>query len=744
MKRINYNFNTDWYFKAENDESVKEINLPHSNRLLPHHYFSEKDYQFVSWYRREFTLPEEYRNKVVLLNFAGVMSYAKIYINGEYVASHKGGYTPFTLRIEKFINFAEKNVLTIKVDSTRRNDIPPEGNLVDYLLFGGIYREVELIIVDPVYLVDTFFKISVIKQQAELRPEFTINNTRDKELSVELKVTIFDQQDRVVVQNDYSINLIPGQSVYQISPIILEEPELWTLENPYLYQAKVELKGNYEDQYLQKIGIRKVEFKEDGSFYLNNRPLKLRGLNRHQAYPYLGNAVGARMQKKDAEILKYELGLNFVRSAHYPAHPEFLNHCDEIGLLVFEELPGWQHIGDEGWQAVAEENLREMIIRDRNHPSIFIWGVRINESPDNHQFYLKTNQIAHLLDPTRPTGGVRNFRDSEFLEDVFTYNDFALNLKGKIKEPQEVPYMITEYMGHKFPTKAFDSTERLIKHALYHAQIQDLQYSHSNIAGACGWCAFDYNTHADFGSGNRICFHGVCDIYREPKFAAYFYKSQQSPDIKPNIFIARHLIPSFNEDFGNQVVVFSNCEEVELYLDDELHSRSEPSVDKYPGLPHPPFVFDDCNWWEWGAATIGSLKAIGKIAGQKVVEHEIFPPGKPAGIELKADYHQLVNDGSDLTRVVVRLVDQNRQLLHLANHIVNFEISGPADLIGENPAVLEAGRTAVFVRAKRSTGKVRLKATLSGYYQLQSEVEFEIIENDDIFVPKIERGILDD
>ncbi len=292
----------------------------------------------------------------------------------------------------------------------------------------------------------------------------------------------------------------------------------------------------------------------------------LRGLNRHQMFPYLGGAMPDRGQRKDAEILKYDLGVNFVRSSHYPANPSFLTRCDEIGLLVLEEIPGWQYIGDEEWKNLAKKNVEEMIVRDRNHASIFLWGVRINESEDDHDFYLDTNRIAHSLDSSRKTCGVRNFRESEFLEDVFTYNDFEHNLEGEIKSPYHISYMITEYMGHMYPTKSYDSIERLIKHAVYHAKIQNCQYGMHNLAGASGWCAFDYNTHAYFGSGDRICYHGVCDIFRLPKFAAYFYKSQMDPEIEKVVFIARHFTPSFNEDYGDEIIIFSNCDEIDLYV----------------------------------------------------------------------------------------------------------------------------------------------------------------------------------
>jgi len=385
--------------------------------------------------------------------------------------------------------------------------------------------------------------------------------------------------------------------------------------------------------------------------------------------------------------------------------------------LVLEEIPGWQYIGDEEWKNLAKKNVEEMIIRDRNHASIFLWGVRINESKDDHDFYLNTNRIAHSLDSSRQTCGVRNFQESEFLEDVFTCNDFEYNLEGKLELPQNIPYMITEYMGHMYPTKSYDSVERIIKHAVYHAKIQNCQYGMQNLAGASGWCAFDYNTHADFGSGDRICYHGVCDIFRLPKFAAYFYKSQMDPEIEKVIFIARYLIPSFNEDYGDEIIVFSNCDEIDLYVGEKYINSAKPDRINYLNLPHPPFIFKNCMLYEWaakwGAGNITSLKAIGKINGKEVAQHEIFPFGRPDKLVLKPDYAELIADGADCVRVIIELQDKNSQILHLSHHPVFFEMSGPGKLIGENPFSLEAGKGAVFIQAGREPGKIGLKAYIN-------------------------------
>ncbi|TFG93357.1 MAG: beta-galactosidase [Candidatus Atribacteria bacterium] len=720
------NFNTDWYFLNTDIENAKNIhsgdnkfakvNLPHSNKIVPHHYFEEKDYQFISWYYRNFYINEKYKGKRIIIEFDGVMSVANIYVNGEFAGEHKGGYNSFSFDITDYINFEGKNIIAVRVDSTRRIDIPPEGGVVDYMLFGGIYRNARLVIVENIHINWSFMEvIEATKKSAIIHPKFELINLYNEDKEAIIITKLMDEDNKTVITKETALIIKTGKNIVKQEHISLLNPKLWHPNHPYLYNVYIQVKiGNrIFDDFNTKIGMRKFEFKDDGKFYINGESFKLRGLNRHQMFPYLGGAMPDRGQRKDAEILKYGLGVNFIRSSHYPASPSFLDRCDEIGLLVLEEMPGWQYIGNEEWKNIAKKNIEEMIIRDRNHASIFLWSVRINESKDDHDFYLNTNRIAHSLDSSRQTCGVRNFQESEFLEDVFTCNDFEYNLEGKLELPQNIPYMITEYMGHMYPTKSYDSVERIIKHAVYHAKIQNCQYGMHNLAGASGWCAFDYNTHADFGSGDRICYHGVCDIFRLPKFAAYFYKSQMDPETEKVVFIARYLIPSFNEDYGDEIIVFSNCDEIDLYLGEKYINSAKPDRINYSNLPHPPFIFKNCSWWEWGASNITSLKAIGKINGKEVAQHEIFPFGRPDKLVLKPDYAELIADGADCVRVVIELQDKNSQILHLSHHPVFFEMSGPGKLIGENPFSLEAGRGAVFIQAGREPGKIGLKAYIN-------------------------------
>ena len=309
--------------------------------------------------------------------------------------------------------------------------------------------------------------------------------------------------------------------------------------------------------------------------------------------------MGQRAQAKDADVMKDVLKCNLVRTSHYPQSTYFLDRCDEIGLLVFEEIPGWQHIGGQAWQDESVENVRRMVERDWNHPSIIIWGVRINESQDNHDFYTRTNAMARSLDSTRQTGGVRYIENSELLEDVYTVNDFCHVappewMKGiaptPLRQPRqvtgldhEVPYLITEFNGHMYPTKRIDPEDRQAEHVSRHLDVLNKAYENPVISGAIGWCMFDYNTHKDFGAGDRICHHGVMDIFREPKFAAWGYTSQCSPTeqvvLQPVTYWARgekdrcEVLP---------LIVLTNCDYVELQVGDFAPKRAEPDRERVP------------------------------------------------------------------------------------------------------------------------------------------------------------------
>lgn len=711
-------------------EGFVRVILPHANQEIPYNYFDEKDYQFVSCYRRIIAYQDGWAGKRVFADFDGVMAYAEVYLNGELVGSHKGGYTPFAVDLTSALKPGE-NVLVVKVDSTERPDIPPFGYTIDYLCYGGIYRDVYLRIVDQVFIENVFAKPkNVLEEKKALETTVFLNNTTTEEevLTVTVKLV---KDGSVVAEQRAEVTVKPGKSSVDVALSDLEGIQLWDIDYPNLYHVRVSISGSsgVEDCYLTRIGFREAVVKPDG-FFLNGRKIMIRGLNRHQAFPYVGYAMPARVQRKDADILKYELSLNAVRTSHYPQSPHFLDRCDEIGLLVFEEIPGWQHIGDKDWQAVACENVREMIQRDWNHPSIFMWGVRINESQDCHDFYVETNRIARELDPTRQTAGVRYIEGSEFLEDVYTMNDFIHSGGERVlRDPKQVtktdvyvPYIVTEFNGHMFPTKRFDQEERLIEHALRHLRVQNQATLDPHISGAFGWCAFDYNTHYDFGSGDRICYHGVMDMFRIPKFAAHFYGSQVDPRVKPV------LEPATRWTWGDRsiggvlpLVIFTNCDKVRIKLHGHDVGEFYPAWARYPGVPYPPVIIEKVELGNWGVQWFEG-EFIGIVDGKEVITKKFTPAPVPSKLVIAPDDLELEADGMDATRVVFTVVDQVGNPLPYHTDAIEFQLEGPGTIIGPTKTALIGGAIATWVRTAQEEGVIRLRGVTTRLESLAIEI----------------------
>src|SRR6266702_2580812 len=596
------------------DASFENVVVPHTNIRLPWHSFDNKDYEFISTYRRRFRLPEATRGKRVFVDFEGVMTASTVWINGVRLGEYKGGFTPFSFELTSHLKAGEENVLVVQVDSTERPDIPPFGFQVDYMTFGGIYREVALRIVPAVYLENIFttpkdvlsdhpsvevkcFLAGTTESQGSYTIEAELRNGADViargRQPVELRSARGSQGAPVDAGNGYDHD----SALHTVLLSDFGKVELWDLDRPHLYTVNVRLlrAGKLVDEDRRRIGFREALFTDHG-FSLNGMIIKLRGLDRHQTFPFVGQAMAARVQRQDAKILRNDLHCNIVRTSHYPQSRHFLDCCDEIGLLVLEEIPGWQHIGPEPWKQISIDNVGRMIRRDWNHPSIVLWGVRINESKDDHSFYTRTNALAHLLDPTRQTGGIRNFQESELLEEVFTMNDFGFPLK----KPNHPLYLNTEFVGHTFPTKTTDDDERQREHTLRHARIHNQLASDPQYAGGIGWCAFDYNTHANFGSGDRICYHGVTDIFREPKAAAGFYKSQCDPAEEVVLEPAFHWANSDESTSFTKAVVCSNCDHLKFYMRKDgvegspwdLIAELDPDREEFSYLTYPPFILD--------------------------------------------------------------------------------------------------------------------------------------------------------
>jgi beta-galactosidase len=721
-----------------NDAEFETVIIPHTNVSLPWHSFNDKDYEFISTYRRRFRTPAAAKGKRVFVDFEGVMTASTVWINGVPLGEYKGGFTPFSFELTDHLRQDAENVLVVQVDSTERPDIPPFGYEIDYMTFGGIYREVALRIVSPTYIDNIFARPKdVLTANPSVDVDVFLAGHPSSRLALEVELR---EGDRVIAKSgspesiadtpDPNASMDPATPApvyastqtttdparHTITLTGLGDIKLWQLENPNLYTVHVRLldAGRYVDEDSRRIGFREAMFTDHG-FSLNGKIIKLRGLDRHQTFPFVGQAMPARVQRKDADILRTGLHCNIVRTSHYPQSRHFLDRCDEIGLLVLEEIPGWQHIGPEPWKQIAIDNVGRMIRRDWNHPSIILWGVRINESLDDHSFYTRTNAFAHALDTTRQTGGIRYFQESEFLEDVFTMNDFGFPLK----KPNHPRYLNTEFVGHTFPTKTTDDDERQREHTLRHARIHNQLASDPQYAGGIGWCAFDYNTHSNFGAGDRICYHGVTDIFRENKPAAGFYKSQCAPSEEIVLQPAFHWASSDESTHFTKAVVCSNCDHLKFYLREQsvesnpwkLVAELDPDRVEFDHLTYPPFVLelDKIDRKQFGIAW-GDLRIDGFINGKQVISKSLSGAGDDRKFTLLPDDVTLNADGADTTRVVLRVTDQFDAIRTYANDPIVFTLEGPAQLIGDNPFALIGGTGAVWIRAKETAGKVRLTA----------------------------------
>ena len=760
----NWEFTPEWTDDfAAGAGAAEAVELPHNVRDLPLHYADSESYQMVCGYRRKLTVTGETAGKRLFLQFDGAAHIATVYLNGTEIAHHRCGYTAFRVEITDFAQPGD-NLLAVKLDTTENPAVPPFGFVIDYLTYGGLYREVWLDVREQSLISDIYVTTPATDI---LHLEITAERADGCTYAVE----VLDEAGYI---------LLNKRTCDDVMDLPVPGARPWSPSDPYRHTLIVELEkdGVSLDRQEVKFGFRTLRWEADG-FYLNDEKIFLRGLNRHQCWPYVGYAVPEALQREDARILKEELGCVIARTSHYPQSKHFIDECDRLGLLVFTEIPGWQHVGNVSWQDQAVANTREMVLQYRNHPSIVFWGVRINESQDNDDFYRRTNDMARTLDPSRPTTGVRFIEKSSLLEDVYAYNDFShtganpgVKPKKSVTPDLAKGLLITEHNGHMFPTKAFDPWSKRQEHALRHARVQNDAAADGNHIGCIGWCMFDYNTHKDFGSGDRICYHGVLDAFRNPKLAAALYASQQ--DKTPVLAVGSPM--DIGEDpAGNigQVSVFTNAEEVRLYKNGHYVSTLSPG--DFPALPHGPLVLTDTignlletqegfekpkaellkkallsaakyglagmpkadlarmgyamvrykmsfregvdlygkyvgNWG--GAATVWRFDA---VTGGRVVASVTCCPSSKLRIEAVPS-HTTLKEGAtyDMAAVRIRILDEYGNVAPYAQLPVRLTLTGDARLVGPDVVVAEGGMTGTYVRTIGRNGAATLTLSADG------------------------------
>ena len=778
--KTNLNFNWKYIpgFKEEYlsklPSEATTVDIPHSPTIVKENYFSENDYQGVFTYEKIFDKPETDADDIFELVFEGIMLKAHIYLNGVDLKEAISGW--YELRYDVTGLLKEKdNRLLVIVDSNEDKDIPPFGKVVDYLTFSGIYR--------PVFLYS--------HNKKYIKRLDIIQNDMEGNLQIRKEISNLEQDDEIIYQILDDLNNVVAE--FKDEKYQIKNPHLWSIDDPYLYTLKGIIKNDGKELFsvAKNFGFRTFEFKDTG-FYLNKKKVKLIGLNRHQNYPLLGCALPKSSQEDDARIIKYECGCNIVRTSHYSQSEDFLNECDRIGLLVQTEVPGWQFIDKNGktWRNNFYSFIKRMVEKEMIHTSLISYGIRIDESEDDDELYSKAITICKELDPNRATTGVRNFKTSSFLEDYYSYNDFSCsNISHGLDKPSSIKVakgkgiLISENMGHMYPTKQFDEPERRLEHVLRHLRVINDAYKYDYL-GEIGWCAFDYNTHQDFGSGDHICYHGVMDIYRNPKAAAYAYLSQNSKE--PMMYVANpYQAGDYDECRILPLYILTNADEIKLYKNKKFIKSFYPDKKDYPNLKHPPIIIDDFigNLFDEGfnkrqnETIVKALNYVGKVGyanikkskvahaflltllhGKKITDlfdwygkyvacwgsessiielvaikdnKEVLKkklgPSTSFHYDIKTTKNNLINEDTyDTARVSIFYLDQYEEQCHYAFKQVSLKTEGPIEILGTNNLVLKGGDISFYVKSKRVNSKQSAKVIINTEDGFSKEITFEV------------------
>lgn len=729
-------FNQEWRFlladpdgahRAEwNDADWERVTLPHTPRIEA--LVCGKDapqWQGVCWYRKRFFVPASASNRVAILRFEGAMNAAQIWVNGQRAGAFMGGYLPYVMEISRLLQPGATNVVAVRLDN-RDNPLtgPKPLTDLDFNLYGGLYRGASLTFKDPLHITDPILADRVAsgglfvtfpfvtRTAAVVRVQTHLRNAGDTSRVFTLRTTLLNPAGKAVVSEVSPGELAAGSEREWVHELRVSQPRLWSPANPNLYRVRVELLDGDRlvDEQQARVGIRRVEIRPDG-FYLNGERLFLRGVNRHQEYPWIGNALSDAAQYRDALKIK-EAGFDYVRLSHYPQSPAFLDACDELGIVVMNCLMGWQFFNpDPAFAALKLRECRELVRRDRNHPSVVLWEVSLNESEQPAGFIAAAHAAAHEEYPgdqmftcgwqpgydvfiqARQHGGCRGVTNRPCV--ISEYGDWEYFAQNAGLEQQLWKDLAPAERNSR--QRRGDGEIRLLQQAL------NFQEAHNDNLGTSAfadglWVMFDYNR----GYAPDIEASGCMDIFRLPKFAWWFYRSQRDPQepvagkpAGPVLFIA-----SWNTERSPRAVrVFSNCEEVELFCNERSLGRRKPDRDRVSTrLRHPPFTFTLPEF------VPGTLRAVGYMNGRAVARHEVRTPETPEQLTLRFDLagKAFAAEGKDMVFCHAEVRDARGTLVPTNGFPVHFGALGPVQLIGPNPMPTEAGVASRLLQSDRA------------------------------------------
>lgn len=782
--RTVYNFNPGWRFHkgdvkgAEtagfDDSSWQLVSTPHTVELMPAEGSGCRNYQGIAWYRKQFVVPTETKGKDVTLHFEAAMGKQVVYLNGKQVLEHIGGYLPFNVNLTDLgVQAGDKCLIAVMVDNSDDKNYPPGKRqyTLDFTYHGGIYRDVWMIAKSFVGITDAveedkiagggvfvhFDKIS--EKSAEVYVNTEVKNKDKRTRTVAIETTLTDNQSLPVKKVNGKLTLKPGEARTLTQKIVVRNPHLWSPESPYLYRVQSRIKSGREalDGGVTRLGIRSFAFDAQQGFILNGKPYgQLVGANRHQDFAYVGNAVPNSQQWRDAKRLR-DAGCTIIRTAHYPQDPSFMDACDEMGLFVIVATPGWQYWNkDPKFAAWVHRNTREIVRRDRNHPSVLMWEPILNETRYPLDFALEALQITkdEYPYPYRPIAAadVHSAGVADNYDVVYGWpgDDEKADKPKQCIFTREFGENVDDWYAHNNNNRASRSWgERpLLVQALSLAKSYDEMYrTTGQFIGGAQWHPFDHQRgyHPDPYWG------GIYDAFRQPKYAYYMFRSQSPATLQhpvaesgPMVYIAHEMSQWSDAD----VVVFSNCDSVRLTVYDNTRSWTLPVVHEKGHMPNAPVVFK--NVWDFWEAREYSYKqknwqkvnmiAEGIIDGKVICSTKRMPSRRSTKLRLYVDTEDksLVADGSDFIVVVAEVTDDSGHTRRLAKENIVFTVEGEGEIIGDasiyaNPRPVEFGSAPVLIRSTRKAGKIKVTARVQfegTHAPTSTSIEFESIPTD--------------
>ena len=754
-----YNFNVGWRFykgavnKAEeptfDDSGWELVNTPHGLEYLPDEASGCINYQGEAWYRKHFTVPANMRGQKIYLHFEAIMGKSKIWMNGNLLKEHFGGYLPIILDISEKVKFDGENIISVWADNSDDPTYPPgkPQRELDFAYFGGIYRDVWLYSTNPVHITDPNFSDKVAGggvfvhyenltvQQVDVIVTTEVFNETNRSSKVTVSSSIQDKNGKNVGAGKRAVNVKANSSTTVTQSIKVQTPHLWQPDDPYLHSLITELISENKtiDGIRTRIGIRKIEFKGQDGFYLNNKPFgdKLMGANRHQDYAYIGNAMTNSLHWRDVKKLR-NAGMRIIRSAHYPQDPAFMDACDELGMFIIVATPGWQFWNKEpvfGERVFSD--IRSMVRRDRNHPCVIMWEPILNETSYPEDFAQKVHAITHEEYPFQGcfTACDRRAKGSSFFD--VKYNAVA--------DQTNETYFVREWGDHVDDWSSHNSDSRgrrswgentQIIQAIHYLKPEgpptisyDRFYSlPKQVIGGALWHSFDHNRgyHPDPFYG------GIMDVFRQPKYSYYGFQSTRDPSLKvqdiengPMVFIANEITPFSIGD----VWVFTNCEQVRLsVLGKEFKTINVKDLGA--NMPHPPVKFEKAYTWpDFQRIGRSQNKDVDRIVAEGLIDGKVvataikIPSKRETRLVLEADFDgtSLLADGSDIVTVVAKLVDENGTVKRLGEEQIVFEVTGEGRIIAEkepwaNPRKIEWGTAPCLVKSTTKAGAITVKA----------------------------------